>query len=190
MSNTKYLYHYFEKNQPPFRTLTSLPFYEAKKIVSAWEIGGEEWTNNFLNLRYHRDEALRNKFITIGGKPVRTAPIYFTLNANEGMKTWFNEPDCIEISMSEFEPDTVSFTYGDSFAVLNSELDTGEEWWNRVFHYDGIIKLIDKYGFPEDPPYHMKKRIFPKDKNIQHCLLFVEAHIWSDKVLDKYHQYT
>jgi hypothetical protein len=161
--------------------LTSLPFEEAKIIM-----GNESWVDNFLNQRYGRDKTLREKFISIGGKPVHTAPVYFTLGANKGMKTWFDEPDWIRIPVADFDLDTVSFTYGDLFAVFNTELNTGEEWWGKIYKYNEIIEVVDKYGFPDDPPYNMKNRIFPKDKHINHCLKFVEAHIWSDDVLDKY----
>ena len=191
--DTKHLYHYYEKGQPPFRTLTSLPFDEAKTIMYAglqkktmFNDLKPAWVDNFLNLRYGSDKTLRENFIDIGGKPVRTAPVYFTLGANEGMKTWFDQPEWIKIPVSEFAPNTVSFTYGDSFAVFNTSLDTGEEWWGKVFHYEDMMKLIDKYGLPEDPPYHMGKRIFPKGKHINQCLKFVEAHVWSDDVLNKY----
>ena len=53
-----------------------------------------------------------------------------------------------------------------------------------------VRQIIDKYGFPEDPPYHMGKRIFPEGRHINHHLKFIEAHIWSDAVLDKYRQRT
>ncbi|MCL2638331.1 MAG: hypothetical protein FWD48_08160 [Oscillospiraceae bacterium] len=185
INDIKHLYHYYEKSKPPFRTLTSLPFEEAKAVMSAGNVGAT-WIDNFLQQRYERDKTLRDKFFSIGGKPIRTAPVYFTLGANEGMKTWFNEPNWLRIPMSEFDYDTVSFTYGDSFAVFNDSLNTGEEWWGKVFLYDDIINLINKYGFPEDPPYHMGKRIFPKDKHINHYLKFIEAHIWSDETINKY----
>ena len=184
MDDKKYLYHYYEKNQPPFRTLTTLPVDEAKAVMSVGQTD-VAWIDNFLTLRYERDKTLRDMFISIGGNPVRTAPVYFTLGANEGLKTWFKEPAWIKIAVDEFDRDTVSFTYGDSFAVLNASLDTGEEWWGKVLYYDDVVKLIDKYGFPEDPPYHMAKRIFPKDKHINHYLKYIEAHVWSDAVFDK-----
>jgi len=184
-NDTKHLYHYYERNLPPFRTLTSLPFEEAKAVMCAGRTG-ESWVDNFLRLRYERDKTLREKFISIGGTPVRISPVYFTLGANKGMKTWFDEPDWIKIPVTEFDPDAVSFTYGDSFAVFNADLNTGEEWRGKIYKYDGILEIIDKYGYPEDPPYDMKNRIFPKDKHINHCLKYVEAHIWTDDVLDKY----
>ena len=72
------------------------------------------------------------------------------------------------------------------FPVFNPALNTGEEWWGQVYNYAEILKLIEKYGYPEDPPYDMKNRIFPKDKNIGRYLQYIEAHVWSDEVLDKY----
>ena len=177
--DTKHLYHYYEKNKPPFRTLTALPFEEAKAVVCTWEDGrtgggdgpiDEAWVNDFLHLRYERDELLREKFISIGGKPIRTAPVYFTLGANEEIKTWFKEPEWIKIPINEFDLDAVSFTYGDSFTVFSPLLYTGEEWHGKVFLYDEILKIIDKYDFPKEPN-----------------LIFVEAHVWSDEVLNKYH---
>lgn len=187
MKDINYIYHYYEKNQLPFRTLTSLPFDEAKVILCENLADNEtRWVDSFLNLRYERDKTLREKFISIGGKPIRTTPVYFTLGTNEGMKTWFDEPVWVKIPVGELDSDTVSFTYGDSFAVLNPSLDTGEEWWGKIFRYNDIVRLIDKYGYPNDLPYDMKNRIFPTDKNINHCLKFIEAHIWDDSILDKH----
>ena len=168
-----------------FRSLTSLPFEEAKAVMHA-QYPGESWIENFLNRRYESDKTLREKFIAIGGKPVRASPVYFTLGENEGLKTWFDNLDWIKIPVSEFDSDTVSFTYGDNFAIFNPDLNTGEEYWGNIYKYDGILKLIEKYGFPEDPPYNMKERIFPKDKPINRYLKYIEAHVWSDEILDKY----
>jgi len=99
---------------------------------------------------------LRDEFFAIGGKPVRGAPVYFTLGANKGMETWYNNPACIKIPVGAFSLDTISFTYGDMFPVFNPELNTGEEWWGQVYDYQGILKLIDKCGCPEDPVHNLK----------------------------------
>ena len=185
INDTTHLYHYFNSTKPLFRALTSLPFKEAKAIMYA-KHEKTSWIDNFLQKRYAADKNLRDKFISIGGKPIRTSPVYFTLGPNEGMKTWYDNLDWIKIPMSEFDPYTVSFTYGDSFAALNPDLNTGEEYWGNIYRYDDILKLIDKYGYPEDPEYHMGKRIFPKEKPINQYLKYIEAHVWSDDVLDKY----
>ena len=189
-NDTTHLYHYYEKTCEPFRTITSLPFDEAVEVLREWREfnpHSEKTTvEYFLNLRYGRDKLLRDKFIEIGGKPVRNAPVYFTLGANKGMTTWYNNAAYIKIPVIEFDPDTVSFTYGDNFAVFNPVLNTGEEYWGNIYKYADIIKLIKKYGYPEDPEYDMKNRIFPKDKNIGRYLKYIEAHVWSGEVLDKY----
>ena len=188
VNDTRHLYHYFESSGAPFRTLTSLPREEAGRVIRA---GLTEQTmfdvEAFLTRRYDRDARLRELFTQIGGRPRRIAPVYFTLGPNEGMKTWFDNPAWIKIPISDFDPLTLSFTYGDSFAALDPALNTGEEWWGRVFDYPGIMRLITKYGWPEDPPYDMKNRVFPKDRPINQCLKFVEAHVWGyDGLLDRY----
>jgi len=193
INDTEHLYHYFNNAKPPLRTITSLPFDEAFDILTTVHADSPEFSdlppgfwNRFLQRRYDADKILRDKFISVGGKPVRTAPIYFTLGENEGMKTWYDNLEWIKIPVIEFDPDTISFTYGDSFAVFNPDLDTGEEYWGQVYFYDEILNLIDKYGYPEDPPYDMKNKIFPKDKPINQYLKYIEAHVWSDEILDKY----
>ena len=61
----------------------------------------------------------------------------------------------------------------------------GELLWMTL----SILKLIDKYGYPEDPVYDSIKGIFPKDKPINQYLKYIEAHVWSDDALDKYRLY-
>jgi len=191
--SVKFLYHYFEKGTLPFRTLASLPFTEAKEVMLTELLNkamiadlNPAWVDRFLQLRYDRDKTLRAKFVAIGGKPERAAPVYFTLGPNAGMRTWFEHPDYVQIPVEAFDPGTVSYTYGDSFAIFDPALDTGEAWWGNVYRYEEILGLIAQYGFPEDPAYDMLHRVFPKDRHINHYLKFVEAHVWSDAVLSRY----
>jgi len=132
------------------------------------------------------EKRLRDAFIAIGGKPLRSAPVYCTLGPNKGLQTWYNSPDCIQIPIEKFDPDTVSFTYGDLFPVFNPALNTGEEWWGKVYRYADIVRLIEQYGLPEDPEYNMKQRLFPEGKSIGQYLKYIEAHVWSDEVLEGY----
>ena len=185
-----YLYHYFDRERGLFRSLTALPFAEAKAVLLARQEENPRSVNPhigwFLTRRYADEKTVREQFISIGGKPVRTAPVYCTLGPNEGMKTWFDNADCIKMPVSAFDPDTVSFTYGDLFAVFNPALNTGEEWWGQVYRYEEILRLVEKYGLPEDPAYDMKKWIFPKDRPINQYLKYIEAQVWSDEALDRY----
>ena len=190
MHDIDHLYHYYEKGQPPFRSLTALPFSEAETVLRELQARNEnlvhphiEW---FLQWRYDMDKKIRNEFIKIGGKPIRATPIYFTLGANKGVSTWFEDPVFIKIPIGEFDPDTVSFSYGDVLAVFNPALNTGEEYWGKVYRYDDMLTLIEKYGYPEDPEYNGVKGIIPTDKPLGDYLKYIEAHVWSDVIPDMY----
>jgi len=186
----EHLYHYYDKSQPPFRTITALSYEEAAALFRKKQEEDPKSVNPniewFLTRRYEMEKTVWDKFIAIGGKPIRTAPIYCTLGANDNMKTWFGDAAYISMPVRDFDLDTISFTYGDMFTVFNPALNTGEEWWGQVYRYEGILKLIEKYGYPEDPAYDMKNWIFPKDKPINQYLKYIEAHVWNDTVLDKY----
>lgn len=190
MQDITHLYHYYEKGQLPLRSVSALPFDEAENVLNKLRKRNENLVHPdikwFLQWRYNMDKTIRDKFISIGGKPVRTAPVFCTLGENKGVSTWFENAACIKIPVSELDFDSVSFTYGDTMAVFNPKLYTGEEWWGKVYRYDGILKLVDKYGYPEDPEYDGIKGIYPKDKPLGHYLKYIEAHIWSDALLDKY----
>ena len=190
MIDTGHLYHYFEKSCGPFRSITAIPFEEAAAIQRAKKARDPRSVNPniewFLNRRYEMERLVRDRFVAIGGKPIRAAPIYCTLGSNEGMKTWFHDPAWVKIPVGEIDLNAVSFAYGDTFAVFNPALDTGEEYWGQVYRYDEIVKLIDKYGLPEDPEYDSRNGIYPKGKPINHYLKYIEAHVWSDEALDGY----
>jgi len=60
-----YLYHYYDKNYPPFRTITSLPFDEAVIVYREWRENNPtsglttvEW---YLNRRYAMEKIVRDK---------------------------------------------------------------------------------------------------------------------------------
>ena len=186
----EYLYHYFDRARGPLRSLTALPFAGAGALLRARQAQNPRLVNPhidwYLTRRYADEKTVREQFSAIGGRPARAAPVYCTLGPNENMKTWFDNVDYIRMPVSAFDPDTVSFTYGDMFAVFNPALDIGEEWWGKVYRYEEIVRLVEKYGLPEDPVYDMKKWIFPKDRPINQYLKYVEAQVWSDEALDRY----
>jgi len=126
-----YLYHYYEKDFGPFRTLTSLPMDEARAVLLAQK-AADKPTNpdidGFLQKRYDRDKQLREMFAAKGGKPIRTAPVYMMLGPHTQWATAYAEPAVVQIPLDAFTRESVSFTYGDSFAALNPALFGAEEY--------------------------------------------------------------
>ncbi len=188
--NTKhFLYHYFERSSGPFRPLTVLPMEQAKQILLEQHAAGKFGNPNvegFLHKRYSRDKKLRDVFIAQGGKPVRISPIYMMLGEHKQWESAYNEPAVIKIPLEEFDRLAVSFSYGDSFAVFDPTLFGEEEYWNRLYFADEILDVINLHGFPPYVEYDFKRGIYPKDRHINHHLKYVEAHVWSDDVLNKY----
>ena len=184
-----YLYHYCERDFPPFAPLTSLTIEEARRILlkkrAAGKFGNPD-IDGFLQKRYDRDKHLREVFIEHGGKPQRTVPVYMVLGEHPQWKSAYEDPVVIKIPLKEFDPLTVSFTYGDSFAIFNPVLFGKEEYWNKICFADEILAIIERYGFPPYVEYDFKRGIYPTDKNINHHLKYVEAHVWDDDILNKY----
>ncbi len=185
-----YLYHYFERSKGPFLTVSELAFEEALNVLTEIQKANPNLVNPrkewFIKRRYEMEALVREKFIIKGGKPLRKAPFYMTLGEDPYMNTWYNEPESIKIHISEFDLSTVSFTYGDMFPVFNPELDDGMEYRGNVYFFDEIVGLIEKYGYPEKINYSFRDGIFPKDAPVNHYLKYVEAHVWSDDVPEKY----
>jgi len=118
-----FLYHYFEKEKGPFITLSDLHDDEAIKIHNSLEIND----NNFSKRNFDRKYILNRRiienwlygaFMKKDGKPERKNPHYMILGECNDPEKWFNKMDYIKIPLNEFNLDTVSFTYGDSFPTF------------------------------------------------------------------------
>lgn len=172
-------------------SLTALPFQEAKELLTAQKAAGKFHNpdiDGFLKQRYDRDEKLRHLFVAHGGRPQMKNPIYMFFGEHRQWASAYEDADVIQIPMAAFDRLSVSFTYGDSFAVLNPALFGAQEYWNTVYFADEILEVIERHGFPPYIAYDFKKGIYPADKNINHHLKYVEAQIWDETVLDRYRQ--
>jgi hypothetical protein len=169
--------------------LTAFPIERAREILIRQKEAGKFHNpdiEGFLLRRYKRDQKLHDLFIEYGGHPQRTNPIYMTLGEHRQWESAYENPAVLKIPMDEFDPLTVSYTYGDSFAVFNPELFAKEEYWNRIYFGDEILEVIKRLGFPPYVEYDFKLGIYPKDKHINNHLKYVEAQIWADDVLNQY----
>ncbi len=86
------------------------------------------------------------------------------------LSTWFDNCAYIKIPIEEFDIRTISFTYG------SERVNDGKEYRKKLYTYDEILHIIEKYGMPQD--WNDDGKYGPER--------YIEAHIWSNEVIDKY----
>ena len=71
----------------------------------------------------------------------------------------------------------MSFTYWDSYPTFSDLVNDGKEYRKKLYSYDEILEVIEKYGYPQDwnkTGEHESER-------------HIEVHVWSDETLRKYY---
>jgi hypothetical protein len=191
MDETAYLYHYHESTVAPFLSYGNVSYEDALAMMKA-QLERDPHNVNprpewFITRRREMESHVREAFIAKGGQPQKQYPYYMTLGAHDAMKTWFENASVLRIPADEFDMQTVSFTYGDMFAVMNPTLNTGEPYWGQVYTYAEILDVIAAYGFPEPTDYNARLENWKHNGvYLNELLKYVEAHIWSDDVPEKY----
>ena len=176
-----FLYHYFSKSIGPFRNLSDLPINNAKNILKQFQKNNPSSQPasrpiDYIDRRINFENILKNKFIEIGGKPERNYPQYMIVEHYEWFMTWYEDTCFIKIPVEEFEIDTISFTYGDSHPTFDPGVNDGKEYRKKLYKYNEIIKIIEKYDLPQK--WNPDWKLGPET--------YVEVQIWSDKVINKY----
>jgi len=124
-----FIYHYFEKERGPFRSLSDVSDEKIIKILEHSRIEDKEsgkgtllgsvYSDDNINIRRRQEHMARITFAEKGGKPVRQFPYYAVLAKEndptyiEGLKWRYKNGECVQISVEEFDMSAVSFTYGD-----------------------------------------------------------------------------
>ena len=176
-----YLYHYFEKTTGPFRNLSDLSVEEAKEVVRRVkeERPGTQCASRhdkYVEYRRNCEKILRAEFAKKGGKMDRNVPHYMVVEFSPWLSTWFEECDYIKIPIEEFDLDTLSFTYGDSMPTFSPTVQDGKEYRHKLYTYEEILKVIEKYGLPQD--WNDDGKYGPER--------YIEVHVWSDETVKKY----
>ncbi|MDY5910679.1 MAG: hypothetical protein SPJ62_01440 [Inconstantimicrobium porci] len=176
-----YLYHYYDKKQQPFLNLSDLSVDKAKSVLNKIKKEKPDTMAAKRSLSYVEDRLsfeamLRDKFIEQGGIIRRRVPYYMVVEECAWLSSWFEDSAYIKIDVSEFDLRTVSFTYGDSHPTFSPRVNDGKEYRKKLYFYDDIIKLIDKYGLPQD--WNADGKYGPER--------YIEAQIWSDEPILRY----
>ena len=180
---TMFLYHFYDARSGPFRSLTSISQDEAREVIERIK---KERPNSqcsarhdkYVQYRHNCERMLREAFAKKGGIMEIDSPHYMVLEFSPWLSTWFEECSYIKIPVEEFDLRTVSFTYGDSMPTFSDSVNDGKEYRKKVYMYDEILEIIKKYGMPQD--WNDDGKYGPER--------YIEAHIWSDKVIQKYKQ--
>lgn len=176
-----YLYHYFDKRTGPFKSLTSISKEEAQKVMEQIK---QERPNSqcasrhdkYVQYRHNCEAILRREFAAKGGIMEIETPHYMVVEHSPWLSTWFEQCDFLKIPVEEFDLRTVSFTYGDSMPTFSDSVNDGKEYRKKLYTYDEILQVIDKYGLPQDW----------NDDGAHGPERYIEVHVWSDETIKKY----
>lgn len=176
-----YLYHYFDKRTGPFKSLTAISEEEACKVLKQIKI---ERPNSlcaardadYIQKRRNCEEILRREFAAKGGIFEVESPYYMVLEHSPWLSTWYEQPDFLKIPIEEFDIRKLSFTYGDSMPTFSPKVNDGKEYRRKVYTYEEILGVIEKYGLPQDW----------NDDGANGPERYIEVHVWSGETIMSY----
>lgn len=172
-----YLYHYFEKEKGAFNNLSEINIEEAQKIQSQLSgVFASQRNSEYLFRRKYLEKLVRELFVQKGGKPERQTPYYMVVGECPWLNSWYKESSCVKIPISDFDTNTISFTYGDTFPTFSDKVTDNFEYRKTVYTYAEILKIIEKYGLPQDK---WSNPIFAQPA-------YVEVQVWSDNPIMRY----
>lgn len=179
--NTMYLYHYYDKRSGPFRSLTAACKEDSKIILE--KIKRERPDSmcarrdeGYIEKRRNCEAIIRSEFIAKGGNVELDSPHYMVVEHSPWLSTWYEDGAFIKIPIEEFDTRTISFTYGDSMPTFSPLITDGKEYRKKVYTYEEILGIIDKYGLPQDW----------NDDGAHGPERYIEAHIWTDETINKW----
>ena len=175
------LYHYYEETIGPFRSISDLSDEKAEKILSNIrtqkpDIFISKRSEDYLKKRRHFEALLREEFRKKGGLIERDTPHYLVVEAVPFFEKWYEHAAFITIDTDDLDVQTLSFTYGDSHPTFSGKINDGKEYRNRLYTFDEIPEIIERYGLPQ---------VWNPDcKYGPEC--YVEVQMWSDRGIEKW----
>lgn len=174
-----YLYHYFDKRTGPFKSLSALSLEEASKRLNQIKLERPNFfcskrDEDYIKRRKECESLLKEEFLKKGGIIEIDSPHYMVLGESPWLSSWYEETDYIKIPIAEFDLRKLSFTYGDSMPTFH--VNDGKEYRNKVYTYEEILKIIEKYGMPQD--YNDDGKYGPER--------YIEVHVWSNETIKRY----
>lgn len=176
-----FLYHYFERSIGAFSNLSDLSVNEAEKVLE--KIKNDRPSSqaaqrdvNYMKRRINYEKIVRNLFIEKGGKPTRKVPHYMVVEECKWLNSWYIDGCYVKIPIEDFDLNTISFTYGDMHPTFSPIINDGKEYRKKIYSYNEILKIIEKYGLPQE--WNTEGKLGPER--------YIEVQIWSDDTIAKY----
>jgi hypothetical protein len=167
-----FLSHYYEAANGPFRNLSDLPLEEAEQRQDQLRTAGVSFAGrraaDYLTIRKMLEEQVRQEFIARGGKPQRLRPHYMILGACPWVQSWYQDGRELRIPLANFDPSSVSFTYGDTFPAMRYE--DGKPYRKQVYTLADLPAVVSEYGLPQE--WTCTGTLGP-DR-------YIEAQVWDD----------
>lgn len=125
-----FITHYYFPGTDPWKNIMNLPEEDAFRVAAELAASHPDTTSfyrfadfgNYYPNRKKADEYVREAFIRLGGKPRLLHPYSFVLTECEYLREWFDSSDRIVLDLSGIPEDQVSFTPGDSCALITHGL--------------------------------------------------------------------
>lgn len=164
-------YRYFTLGKDIFAGIFDLDIDSGEDITQYHKILPRNYDLNYIRRRIETEQKLYTCFKEKGGNPQKNHPYYLTLGNCD--RWFFGERHCfgsLLFDLDEFDPDTVSFTYGDSIPTFMDEFDDGKEYRSQVYTLSEIKELIHIYGYPQE--WNPLANQGPEN--------YIEVQVWSD----------
>lgn len=167
-----HIIHYDHPNCTPLQNIVRLPETEAFSLAHQMAAKNLETTafyrfadfENYYPLRVRADQIMHQAFIALGGQPATEHPLFFVLQGSEYLKRWFDDGQAITLPLKTIPDQYISFTYGDSSAMLQRQGDI------RLMNKDLLMSAIQDYNGKVD--------VFLKDITDQYH--YIEVQVWHD----------
>ncbi|OMF32235.1 hypothetical protein BK133_14520 [Paenibacillus sp. FSL H8-0548] len=173
-----FLYHYFDQSTGPFCNLSDLAPVDAERILEQIRLQSKGFASkrslDYLEIRRSLELQAHELFIHKGGKPVRGLPHYMTLGSCPWLLDWYPNGRELQIALAEFDPNTISFTYGDLFPTMR--YNDGKTYRGQIYTAGEIWDVIHKFGWPQEW----------NSNGDQGPERYIEVQIWDDRPLHKY----
>lgn len=113
---------------------------------------------NYYPRRLKTDKLLYDRFTELGGKPLQEHPLSFVLQWSDFLDGWFDRGIVTKIPLNRIDSEHISFTYGDSMAVLEMSgsftMLTKDMLLKAITDFEGTIEeflanVSDKYNYIE-----------------------------------------